>query len=246
MRLRESLEAVAAISPEAFEDLRRDVDPEWIVQALKPPVQRRCARVGYRPSKLSGWSSGWRCSGIVRSMTSSPSSTWRCRAARSPLRRARWSRLEPVSVQSRWSGCSRSPTGALDPPERSHAQLARPGALRCGRDAPARAGLTSQRSALLIRPQRSGRKRLPDGPRRRAHGAPLALAGRGAQLSLGRGRAVSGRRSRPMRRTRRSSSMPAGRSSQSVVARATGCSDGRRSWLPPRSSRACVRDRGGH
>ena len=35
MRLRESLEAVAAISPEAFEDLGRDVDPEWILQALE-------------------------------------------------------------------------------------------------------------------------------------------------------------------------------------------------------------------
>lgn len=35
MRLRESLEAVAVISPEAFEDLRRDVDPEWILQALE-------------------------------------------------------------------------------------------------------------------------------------------------------------------------------------------------------------------
>ena len=35
MRLRESLEAVAAFTPEAFEDLRRDVDPEWIVQALE-------------------------------------------------------------------------------------------------------------------------------------------------------------------------------------------------------------------
>jgi hypothetical protein len=35
MRLRESLGAVAAISPEAFEDLRRDVDPEWVVQALE-------------------------------------------------------------------------------------------------------------------------------------------------------------------------------------------------------------------
>jgi hypothetical protein len=35
MRLRESLEAVAEISPEAFEDLRRDIDPEWLLQALE-------------------------------------------------------------------------------------------------------------------------------------------------------------------------------------------------------------------
>jgi hypothetical protein len=35
MRLRESLEAVAEISPEAFEDLRRDVNPEWVVQSLE-------------------------------------------------------------------------------------------------------------------------------------------------------------------------------------------------------------------
>jgi hypothetical protein len=35
MRLRESLEAVAEISPEAFEDLRRDIDPEWVLQALE-------------------------------------------------------------------------------------------------------------------------------------------------------------------------------------------------------------------
>lgn len=35
MRLRESLESVAEISPEAFEDLRRDIDPEWVVQALE-------------------------------------------------------------------------------------------------------------------------------------------------------------------------------------------------------------------
>jgi hypothetical protein len=35
MRLRESLEAVAELSPEAFEDLRRDVNPEWVVQSLE-------------------------------------------------------------------------------------------------------------------------------------------------------------------------------------------------------------------
>ena len=31
MRLRDSLEAAAEISPEAFEDLRRDIDPEWVL-----------------------------------------------------------------------------------------------------------------------------------------------------------------------------------------------------------------------
>jgi hypothetical protein len=35
MRLRESLKAVAEISPEAFEDLRRDIEPEWMLQALE-------------------------------------------------------------------------------------------------------------------------------------------------------------------------------------------------------------------
>jgi len=35
MRLRDSLEAVADISPEAFEDLRRDIDPEWVLQSLQ-------------------------------------------------------------------------------------------------------------------------------------------------------------------------------------------------------------------
>src|SRR5262249_12854440 len=35
MRLRESLEAVANASPEAFEDLRRSIDPAWILQALE-------------------------------------------------------------------------------------------------------------------------------------------------------------------------------------------------------------------
>jgi hypothetical protein len=35
MRLRDSLEAVAGISPETFQDLRRNVDPEWILQALE-------------------------------------------------------------------------------------------------------------------------------------------------------------------------------------------------------------------
>jgi hypothetical protein len=35
MRLRESLEAVAEISPEAFEDIRRDIDPEWVLQSLE-------------------------------------------------------------------------------------------------------------------------------------------------------------------------------------------------------------------
>jgi hypothetical protein len=34
MRLAASLEAVASFSPERFEDLRRDIDPEWIDQAL--------------------------------------------------------------------------------------------------------------------------------------------------------------------------------------------------------------------
>lgn len=35
MRLRDSLEAVAEISPDTFEDLRRNIDPEWILQALE-------------------------------------------------------------------------------------------------------------------------------------------------------------------------------------------------------------------
>ena len=35
MRLRDSLEAVAEVSPETFEDLRRNMDPEWILQALE-------------------------------------------------------------------------------------------------------------------------------------------------------------------------------------------------------------------
>jgi transposase IS4-like protein/DDE family transposase len=35
MRLRQSLEAVADVSPAAFEDLRRGIDPEWILQALQ-------------------------------------------------------------------------------------------------------------------------------------------------------------------------------------------------------------------
>lgn len=35
MRLRESLEAVASVSPQTFEDLRRNIDPEWILQALE-------------------------------------------------------------------------------------------------------------------------------------------------------------------------------------------------------------------
>jgi hypothetical protein len=35
MRLRESLEAVAAIRPEGIEDLRQNGDPEWIQQALE-------------------------------------------------------------------------------------------------------------------------------------------------------------------------------------------------------------------
>ena len=35
MRLRESLEAVAELSPGAFEDLRRDIAPEWVLQSLE-------------------------------------------------------------------------------------------------------------------------------------------------------------------------------------------------------------------
>jgi transposase IS4-like protein/DDE family transposase len=35
MRLHESLEAVAEISPETFQDIRRNIDPEWILQALE-------------------------------------------------------------------------------------------------------------------------------------------------------------------------------------------------------------------
>jgi hypothetical protein len=35
MRLRESLQTVADVSPDAFEDLRRGIDPEWILQALQ-------------------------------------------------------------------------------------------------------------------------------------------------------------------------------------------------------------------
>jgi hypothetical protein len=35
MRLRESLETIVDVSPDAFEDLRRGIDPEWILQALQ-------------------------------------------------------------------------------------------------------------------------------------------------------------------------------------------------------------------
>lgn len=34
MRLRDSLKAVAEVTPETFEDLRRNIDPEWVLQAL--------------------------------------------------------------------------------------------------------------------------------------------------------------------------------------------------------------------
>ena len=33
MRLAHSLATVAAVSPDPFEDLRRNIDPEWVVQA---------------------------------------------------------------------------------------------------------------------------------------------------------------------------------------------------------------------
>lgn len=35
MRLRDSLEAVAELSPEEFDDLRRDINPEWVLQSLQ-------------------------------------------------------------------------------------------------------------------------------------------------------------------------------------------------------------------
>jgi len=35
MRLAHSLATVAAVSPDPFEDLRRNIDPEWVVQALE-------------------------------------------------------------------------------------------------------------------------------------------------------------------------------------------------------------------
>jgi hypothetical protein len=35
MRLAHSLATVAAVSPDQFEDLRRNLDPEWVVQALE-------------------------------------------------------------------------------------------------------------------------------------------------------------------------------------------------------------------
>ncbi len=35
MRVRESLAAVAELTPESFEDLRRNIDPEWVLQALE-------------------------------------------------------------------------------------------------------------------------------------------------------------------------------------------------------------------
>ena len=35
MRLHDSLEAIAEVGPETFEDLRRNIDPEWILQALE-------------------------------------------------------------------------------------------------------------------------------------------------------------------------------------------------------------------
>src|SRR5438046_2430231 len=35
MRLSEALNAVSEFTPERFEDLRRNIDPEWILQALE-------------------------------------------------------------------------------------------------------------------------------------------------------------------------------------------------------------------
>ena len=61
MRPRDSLEAVAEITPEAFEDLRRDLDPEWILQA---PEATRTATV--RDRRLSAEQVVWRVSGWRR------------------------------------------------------------------------------------------------------------------------------------------------------------------------------------
>ncbi len=35
MRVGEALSAVAELAPAEFEDLRRNIDPEWILQALE-------------------------------------------------------------------------------------------------------------------------------------------------------------------------------------------------------------------
>jgi hypothetical protein len=61
MRLRDSLEAVAEISPEPFEDLRRDIDPEWVLQSLQGtrtatlriPVGQKGSRIISSAAELS-------------------------------------------------------------------------------------------------------------------------------------------------------------------------------------------------
>ena len=65
-----------------------------------------------RPSKSSGWYSAWRCNGIGRSPTSSPSWTSPCRGAMAPRwwRRARLRRRASGWVPSPSGTCS---TGAL-------------------------------------------------------------------------------------------------------------------------------------
>ena len=70
MRLRDSLEAVAELSPEAFEDLRRDIDPEWVLQSLHGTGTATLRKRRLPAEQVSGWSSGWRCSETVRSMRS--------------------------------------------------------------------------------------------------------------------------------------------------------------------------------
>ncbi|TMQ17330.1 MAG: hypothetical protein E6J91_10205 [Deltaproteobacteria bacterium] len=109
MRLRELLEAVAEISPEAFEDLRRDIDPEWVLQALEAT-----GTATLRTRRLPAEQVVWLVIGMALfrnrsihevvskldlalpgiSLTVAPSTVVEARAG--------W-------AQIRWSGCSRSP-----------------------------------------------------------------------------------------------------------------------------------------
>ena len=57
MRRAHSLATVADVSPDPFDDLRRNIDPEWVVQALEATERPPCAAAGCQPSKSSGWSS---------------------------------------------------------------------------------------------------------------------------------------------------------------------------------------------
>jgi len=159
MRLAHSLATVAAVSPDQVEALRRNIDPEWVVQAREATGTTTVRSRRLPAEQVVGWPSGWRCSLRRLRRVASPK-----RARRGP---------DPMEWLLTICAGHRAHASARSHHWRGLALYGIDGTTLRMPDSRDNAGFFGYSNSVR------DRERLSDGARRRADGAAIALARRG-------------------------------------------------------------------